>query len=241
MSHMTTFAEELRAVFVRTGPSTAFMATRRAALSEQTVRALLSGASPPTSVELHTLAAALCVTGDTYRRWIAAAGIPADAAASDQPAQRDVELGDGRAPATFAETLRRLRLARGLSLTRLAARTGCDHSLLSRYESGARMPSRLMLERLSTALALPEDERERLFASAGMTPGPGTRAINRTGSASASICAAAERVADASRAGGQPSREALEALIAAVDVARTSTTWRAVGGRPGPARTAAAA
>jgi transcriptional regulator with XRE-family HTH domain len=54
--------------------------------------------------------------------------------------------------------LRRLRTARGVTLTQLAARTGISKSTLSRLESGQRKPSLELLLPLAQAHQVPLDE-----------------------------------------------------------------------------------
>lgn len=77
---------------------------------------------------------------------------------------------------TFGRTLKALREASHtrnrlfLSQARLAEVAGLDHSTISRLESGARRPSRDVIERLAMALDLTDEERERLSWSAGFVP-----------------------------------------------------------------------
>ncbi len=71
---------------------------------------------------------------------------------------------------TFAETLRALRIESGLNLSQLAGRAGCDHSMLSRCESGERLPSRALCLALAKSMALDEVDRLRLLVAAGFMP-----------------------------------------------------------------------
>jgi transcriptional regulator with XRE-family HTH domain len=76
-------------------------------------------------------------------------------------AQRTVEFG---------VQLKSLREARRVSQSKLAERADFDHSYVSRLESGARMPTREAVERLSSALMLAQIEEDALLASAGFLP-----------------------------------------------------------------------
>lgn len=53
---------------------------------------------------------------------------------------------------TFAERLRRLRTDRGMTLDALAERAGTSKQVLSRYETGLRVPKISMVEKLAEAL-----------------------------------------------------------------------------------------
>lgn len=85
----------------------------------------------------------------------------------------DLQGARGRQSMTagFAPMLRDLRDCRRLSQSRLAAAAGFDHSYVSRLESGNRMPTRDAVQKLADAMALDDDERDTLLASAGFMPG----------------------------------------------------------------------
>ena len=70
----------------------------------------------------------------------------------------------------FGETLRELRVERRMSQTVVARRAGFDHSFLSKTESGDRVPSRDAVRRISDALRLSRDDRDKLMVSAGFLP-----------------------------------------------------------------------
>lgn len=72
---------------------------------------------------------------------------------------------------SFAALLRELRDRRRLSQSRLAAAAGFDHSYVSRLESGNRMPTRDAVQKLADAMALGDEDRDALLASAGFMPG----------------------------------------------------------------------
>jgi len=55
---------------------------------------------------------------------------------------------------TFSQDLKRLRQSKGLKINQLARLSGLDASLISRYESGDRMPSDIQLKALSSALGI---------------------------------------------------------------------------------------
>src|SRR5215208_1980475 len=68
---------------------------------------------------------------------------------------------------SFGYWLRRRRKALDLTQAELAARAGCVLTTIKKIETGARQPSRQLLERLAAALALSGDERARLLDVAG--------------------------------------------------------------------------
>lgn len=76
----------------------------------------------------------------------------------------------GRTNVEFGVQLKRLREARRVSQSKLAERADFDHSYVSRLESGARMPTREAVERLSAALMLSQGEEDGMLASAGFLP-----------------------------------------------------------------------
>ncbi len=67
----------------------------------------------------------------------------------------------------FGPLLTELRMARGWSQAKLAARSGLDPSSVSRFEAGTRAPERETVIAFADAMALPVIERERLLAAAG--------------------------------------------------------------------------
>ncbi len=72
--------------------------------------------------------------------------------------------------AEFGVLLKRLRESRRVSQSKLAERADFDHSYVSRLESGARMPTREAVDRLSEALGLLPNQQDTLLASAGFLP-----------------------------------------------------------------------
>jgi transcriptional regulator with XRE-family HTH domain len=76
---------------------------------------------------------------------------------------------------SFGSLLKELRESRGLSQSKLGRRCGMSHATISRLESGDRMPSRTMVNRLARAMSLSHAEAGRLFAVAGFWP---TVAVN---------------------------------------------------------------
>jgi transcriptional regulator with XRE-family HTH domain len=68
---------------------------------------------------------------------------------------------------TFAATLKGYREKVGLSQSRLALRTGIDHSYVSKLESGRQGPSRAMTKQFAEAMSLTPSEADELMASAG--------------------------------------------------------------------------
>ena len=72
--------------------------------------------------------------------------------------------------AEFCVLLKGLRQGRHVSQSKLAERAEFDHSYVSRFESGARMPTREAVERLAQALGLGQSEEDGLLAAAGFLP-----------------------------------------------------------------------
>lgn len=70
--------------------------------------------------------------------------------------------------AAFGDLLRQFRTARHWSQSHLAELADIDNTSVSRLESGARLPSREMVERLADALQLAAVDRWALFLAAGM-------------------------------------------------------------------------
>jgi transcriptional regulator with XRE-family HTH domain len=65
---------------------------------------------------------------------------------------------DHKRLANFRKNLKRLRVEKGHSLRSLAAESGIEHSLLSKYESGERQPLLATVYKLIDALQVaPED------------------------------------------------------------------------------------
>jgi transcriptional regulator with XRE-family HTH domain len=76
---------------------------------------------------------------------------------------------------SFGLLLKGLRESRGLSQSELGRRCGMSHATISRLESGGRMPSRTMVNRLIRAMSLDHAEASHLLAVAGFWP---TVAVN---------------------------------------------------------------
>ena len=76
----------------------------------------------------------------------------------------------------FGVALKAFREARRLSQIRLAERAGYDHSYVSRLESGARVPTRVAVDRLAHALDGGDDDRDRLMTAAGFVVTNGQQA-----------------------------------------------------------------
>lgn len=72
----------------------------------------------------------------------------------------------------FPSVLTTFRNRVGLSQAKLADRAGVDHSLISRYESGERQPTRPTVERIALALGLDPSDRIRFLESAGYAADP---------------------------------------------------------------------
>ncbi|BAJ26704.1 helix-turn-helix domain-containing protein [Kitasatospora setae] len=146
----------------------------------------------------------------------------------------------GPAPVASAELaarvglrLRELRVARGLSLSELARRSGVGKATLSGLESGTRNPTLETLYALTTALGLP-------LSAALQAP---EQAVREAATGRALERAAADRAAVAS--GGAPgvgvSGRVLDAVLLErfEDAAAVSETYR-IRIRPGGARRSAA-
>lgn len=74
-------------------------------------------------------------------------------------------------PATgFGEQLRIARQYHRMSQTTLAEMLECDHTAVSRIESGQRNPSRRMVEAIAGILAPTPQDAARLYALAGFWP-----------------------------------------------------------------------
>lgn len=67
----------------------------------------------------------------------------------------------------FSRLLIRWRTRRQLSQSALAAKSGIDHSMVSRLESGDRNPSRKMCHKLAKALCLDGTDRFMFYGAAG--------------------------------------------------------------------------
>ena len=70
----------------------------------------------------------------------------------------------------FGSALRRIRVDRRLSQSKLAEKADIDHSTASRLESGARQPSREMVGLLADALDATDAERDELLTAGGFMP-----------------------------------------------------------------------
>lgn len=73
---------------------------------------------------------------------------------------------------TFSVWLRQLRAERGLTQARLAAAAGCSVSLIRKYESGARRPTRAIALHLAAVLQLGDAEQAQLVRMALNGAGP---------------------------------------------------------------------
>jgi transcriptional regulator with XRE-family HTH domain len=67
----------------------------------------------------------------------------------------------------FGATLKRIRERRRISQSRLAELANVDHSLVSRYESGGRFPTRETIAILAEELDASDEETAELMTSAG--------------------------------------------------------------------------
>jgi transcriptional regulator with XRE-family HTH domain len=65
---------------------------------------------------------------------------------------------DHKRLAVFRKNLRRLRIEKGHSLRSLAASSGVEHSLLSKYESGERQPMLATIYKIIDALEVEPSE-----------------------------------------------------------------------------------
>jgi transcriptional regulator with XRE-family HTH domain len=89
--------------------------------------------------------------------------------------------------------LQRLRVARGMSQSAVAARAGVDRSYVNRLEAGERgVPAPSALEALAAALDLAEPEADQLFAAAGLLP----RSLRALGAADPTLLLLARRLTD---------------------------------------------
>lgn len=77
----------------------------------------------------------------------------------------------------FGEALKRRRLARGISQSRLAHLAGFDHSYVSRIEAGDRNPTYSAILAMALALGCTVSERDVLLMFGGFLP-PGWREID---------------------------------------------------------------
>jgi transcriptional regulator with XRE-family HTH domain len=73
-------------------------------------------------------------------------------------------------PSSFANTLKRFRKQEKLTQYRLAKLARLDHSIVSRFESGDREPSRTSIHQLAKALRLGDLDTDRLLFAAGFAP-----------------------------------------------------------------------
>lgn len=70
-------------------------------------------------------------------------------------------------PTPFGDVLAKLRIQRGLSMSRLGLAAGTNYSHVSRLEGGSRQPSRPTVIALADALDATDAERHELMNSAG--------------------------------------------------------------------------
>lgn len=73
-------------------------------------------------------------------------------------------------PTTFGTALKMFRERKGVSQSKLSETAECDHSYISRLESGARMPTREAVFALGQSLHLKDSDIDILFAAAGFMP-----------------------------------------------------------------------
>jgi transcriptional regulator with XRE-family HTH domain len=79
----------------------------------------------------------------------------------------------------FGDLLRDFRNRCQMTQEQLAAAAGVTTTHVSLLENGHRSPSRGLIDRLSGALALDQEERRRLFLQAGLKPSSSDLTINR--------------------------------------------------------------
>ena len=70
----------------------------------------------------------------------------------------------------FAETIKQLRMERGLSQTQLADQMFVTHSTISRWEAGSRMPDAVMISRLAKCLGTSSETLFSLVSEETETP-----------------------------------------------------------------------
>lgn len=83
------------------------------------------------------------------------------------PREGYTEAPDASASAAFPQKLKELREEKGFSQVALAQRLERSPSLISLLESGGRHPTRAVIQELSVALGLSEDQKLPLFKAAG--------------------------------------------------------------------------
>ena len=71
---------------------------------------------------------------------------------------------------SFAETIRQLRIERGLSQIQLADQMFVTHSTVSRWESGSRLPDAVMISRLAKCLGISTETLFSLISEDEDTP-----------------------------------------------------------------------
>jgi transcriptional regulator with XRE-family HTH domain len=111
------------------------------------------------------------------------------------PDATDAAPGAGPEPhgGSFGALLRQYRVARAVSQAALAARAGMDRSYINRLEAGERgAPGLAAVEALARALALSDEQADRLFAAAGLLP----RSLRALGPADPTLLLVARRLAD---------------------------------------------
>ena len=70
----------------------------------------------------------------------------------------------------FAETLRKLRTARGLTQRQLGEQLFVYHSTIARWENGSRLPDAAMISRIANCLSVDAGELFRLAAQSDEMP-----------------------------------------------------------------------
>ena len=83
-----------------------------------------------------------------------------------------MSIDDDRAAITAGgAALRALRVARNLSITQVAARSGRSQSAISQYEAGQRTPSRASIDVICTeGMTATADERNAVLIAYGLVP-----------------------------------------------------------------------
>lgn len=112
----------------------------------------------------------------------------------------------------FGATLRRARLAVGLSQNEVGRRSGVNPGTINRLEAGEREPTgREQVSAFAAALALSPAEHDRLLAAAGILPEP----LARLGAADPTLVLVAEILADDTIPAGEREDFRTQILLAA--------------------------
>lgn len=150
----------------------------------------------------------------------------------------------------FGDLIRRLRVGHEKPQKEVAAATGVDQTILSRIESGARLPTKNQLEALATYFNVPAaqlvaiaqlERQERMFdrkrlAAAGAGAGAGMAALAGLGVATANPWVAASLLAATTSLGGVVARSSTdkratsasaESPAADIDSASDEVLWEA--------------